>query len=421
MIPVRITTRREFVSCGLGIVGIGASVPNYLLRTALAGENAEPGQRVLVVIQLSGGHDAMSALVPYGHAEYAKVRNVTRIKDEEVVKINEELGLHPHLSGFKAMLDGGAFAALPGVGYPNSNLSHFHSTDIWHTADVRGRLCPAGEGPFGWIGKACDAAYEGTVEPQRAIAVGTGATPMALWGRRHQGIAFDSPESFRYVGDRGDAERGDVYRRLHELGSAASPALSELAFVTQTAVAANACSQRIRDSSVNYKPSIEYPATALGRHLRTIAGLILGGLTTRMYFTFHGGGFDTHVDQRPHHDRLMKELNDAVVAFYQDLEARKQAQRVLTLTTSEFGRTVKENGGQGTDHGAAAAMFMFGRVKPGIHGAHPSLSDVITGGGDRLKETTDFRAVYATVLEKWLNIPSQGVLGQQYPLIDCIA
>lgn len=420
MIPVRITTRREFVSCGLGIVGVGAALPNYLIRTALAGDDAEPDQRVLVVVQLSGGHDAMSALVPHGHPEYPKVRNATRIKDDEVIKINEELGLHPSLAGFKAMLDAGAFAALPGVGYPDSNLSHFHATDIWHTADVRGRLCPVGEGPYGWIGKACDVAYEGA-EPQRAIAVGTGSTPMALWGRRHQGVAFDSPEAFRYVGDRGDAKRGDVYRRLHELGAEASPALGELHFVTQTALAANACSQRIRELALGYKPSLEYPGTALGRHLRTIAGLVVGGLSTRMYFTFHGGGFDTHVNQRPHHDNLMKELNDAIVTFYKDLEAQKQAHRVLTLTASEFGRTVKENGGQGTDHGAAAAMFLFGRVKPGIHGAHPSLADVIAGGGDRLKESTDFRSVYATVLEKWLNVPSQSVLGQQYPLVDCIA
>jgi uncharacterized protein (DUF1501 family) len=417
----QITTRREFVKYGAGIVGVGAALPNYLVRGAAAAQKSQPGQRVLVVVQFNGGHDAMSALVPYGHPEYAKARNVTRIKDQEVVKINAEFGLHPNLAGFKAMMDEGAFAALPGVGYPNPNLSHFHSTDIWHTADMRGRLCPVGDGPFGWIGKACDAAYGEPVQPQRAIAVGTGSTPMSMWGRKHQGVAFDAPESFGFFGNRGDVRRGEAYRRLHEIGPSAAAPISELQYVAQTALAANATSDRVRALATAYKPSVEYPNTALGRHLRTIAGLVVGGMDTRMYFTFHGGGFDTHVNQRPHHDNLMRELNDAIVAFYKDLTARKQAHRVLTMTASEFGRTVKENGGQGTDHGAAAAMFLFGSVKPGIHGGHPSLKDVFGGGGDWLKPTTDFRSVYATVLEKWLAIPSQGVLGQQYPLVDCLA
>lgn len=419
MSNVQIATRREFLGCGLGVVGVGAVLPNYLIRTALGGPPAEPGQRVLVVVQLSGGHDAMSALVPYGHEEYAKARNVTRIKDDEVVKLNDELGLHPNLKGFKQMMDEGMFAALPGVGYPNPNLSHFHSQDIWQTADMRGRLCEYGEGPFGWIGKACDVAFPGNSDPQLAVAVGTGATPIAIQGKEHPGLAFDVPDSFGYRGDRGDAKRAEVYRRLNESALEKQPPLSELHFVTSAAIAANAASEQVRQVAGAHKPAAEYPNTGLGRNLRTIAGLVVGGLSTRIYFTFHGGGFDTHVNQRPHHDNLMKELNDAVVAFYADLTAHQQAQRVLTFTTSEFGRTVKENGGQGTDHGAAAAMFMFGPVKAGVHGAHPSLKDVFGGGGDWLKETTDFRSVYATALEKWLGVPSEPAVGK-YPLIDCI-
>lgn len=417
---VRIATRREFLGRGLGVVGVGAVLPNYLIRTALAGPAAEAGQRVLVVVQLSGGHDALSALVPYGHAEYAKARNVTRIKDDEVVKLNDELGLHPNLAGFKRLMDEGMFAALPGVGYPSPNLSHFHSQDIWQTADMRGRLCEYGKGPFGWIGRACDAAYAGNADPLLALAVGTGATPIAVQGKDHLGLAFDSPEEFRYRGDRGDARVAELYQQLNEGALEHAAPLGELQFVTNAAIAANASSEQVRRIAAEHRPAIEYPETGLGRHLRTIAGLIVGGLSTRIYFTFHGGGFDTHVKQRPHHDRLMKDLNDAIVAFYADLGAHQQAQRVLTFTTSEFGRTVKENGGEGTDHGAAAAMFMFGPVKAGVHGAHPSMKDVFGGGGDWLKETTDFRSVYATALETWLGVPSEPVLGK-YPLLDCIA
>ncbi|MCC7087291.1 MAG: DUF1501 domain-containing protein [Pirellulales bacterium] len=405
---------------GLGVVGVGSLLPNYLVRTAVAGPAAEVGQRVLVVIQLGGGHDAISAVVPYGHEDYAKARNATRIKDEEVIKLNNELGLHPNLAGLKQMYDEGKLAVLPGVGYPDPNLSHFHSTDIWHTADMRGRQCEFGKGPYGWIGKTCDAAFAGNADPQLALAVGTGSTPIVIQGKDHPGLAFDVPESFGYHGDRGDAARREVYAKLNEAAREKPPTLTEQHFVTNIAVAANATSQQVSRLAAEYKPAVEYPGTTLGRNLRTIAGLIAGGLSTRIYFTYHDGGFDTHVKQRPHHDNLMRMLNDAVVAFYKDLAAHQQEQRVLAFTTSEFGRTVKENGGEGTDHGAAAAMFMFGPVKTGIHGAHPSLKDVFGGGGDWLKPTTDFRSVYATAIEKWLGVPSEPVLGK-YPLIDCIA
>jgi uncharacterized protein (DUF1501 family) len=412
---IPIATRREFLAGG-----IGSLLPNYLIRTATAGPAAQAGERVLVVIQLGGGHDALSALVPYGHEEYAKARNATRIKDDEVIKLNNELGLHPNLAGLKHMFDEGTLAILPGVGYPNPNLSHFHSTDIWHTGDMRGRLCEFGKGPYGWIGKACDVAYAGNPDPKLAMAVGTGAAPIAIQGKEHPGLAFDVPESFRYRGDRGDAKRRETYHLLHQPAEEGPQTLSDRSFVSHVAVAANACSEEVSQTAAGYKPSVEYPGSPLGRNLRTIAALISGCLSTRIYFTFHGGGFDTHVKQRPHHDNLMRDLNDAMVAFYKDLAAHQQAQRVLAFTTSEFGRTVKENGGEGTDHGAAAAMFMFGPVKAGIHGAHPSMKDVFGGGGDWLKPTTDFRSVYATALEKWLAVASEPVLGQ-YPLIDCIA
>ncbi len=131
---IRIATRREFLTRGLGIVGVGSVLPHFLVRTAMASPNAEAGQRIMVVVQLAGGHDAISALVPYGHEAYGKVRRATRIADDEVIKINNEVGLHPNLKGWKELLDRGTFAAIPGVGYPNPNYSHFTATDIWFAA-----------------------------------------------------------------------------------------------------------------------------------------------------------------------------------------------------------------------------------------------------------------------------------------------
>ncbi len=406
-----LATRREFLLRSVGVVGVGAALPTLLIRTAQA---AQAGQRVVLLLQLGGGHDAMSALVPYGHEEYAKVRQATRINDNEVIKLNNELGLHPKLTGFKELFDQGAFAAIPGVGYPNPNYSHFTAADIWHTADQRPEAAP-----FGWLGRAADQAFRDNPDPKLTISVGTARSPRALIGKEHPGLSFGDPESYRYAGDRGDPARQAIYRRLNHLADEGSSA--SLHFVTQTAGNANESSDQIRQLAREYKSTVEYPKDGLAQNLRNIAALIVGGLSTRVYFT-EQGGYDTHAGQRNHHDNLMARLNDAVSAFYKDLTAQGHAQRVLTFTTSEFGRNVKENGSQGTDHGAASSQFMFGPgVKPGIHGQHPSLTDLQGGGAGSLKHAVDFRSVYATVMEKWLECPSEPVLGQQYPLVDCIA
>jgi uncharacterized protein (DUF1501 family) len=240
-----------------------------------------------------------------------------------------------------------------------------------------------------------------------------------MLGAEHPSLVIADPNAFRYLGDRNDQKRAALYRQLHEMKPAATSA--PLEWVTGTATAANAASDQIRRLSTEYKPKVEYPANnGLASNLRVIAGLIAGGLSTRVYWT-HIGGFDTHGNQRPAHDNLMKAVNDATTAFFKDLKAQGQAQRVLMLTMSEFSRTTLENGSKGTDHSGSGAQFLLGPgVKPGIHGQHPSLKkeDLIPTGWS-LKHTQDFRSMYASVLEKWMGIPSEPVLGK-VPLIDCI-
>ncbi|MAG58008.1 MAG: hypothetical protein CMJ83_17115 [Planctomycetes bacterium] len=412
MARIRIATRRQFMVDGLGLVAAGAGLSDALLRDAVSGPR-EPGHRVVVILQLSGGHDTLSALVPYGHEEYGRVRKATRIGEKEVLKLDDELGLHPALGGFKDLLDDGAFAVIPGTGYPSPNYSHFKAMDIWHMADRRGRRVP-----YGWIGRYLDDAFEGSTDPCLSLAIGAGRCPPALVGKEHPGLSFSRPDRFRYMGDRGDKRQGATYRKLNELPATSTPA--NLEFVARTAAAANASSARIRELVAAYKPRVPYPNTRLGRSLRTVAALISGGMSTRAYHVSQGG-FDTHAGQRTRHDELMTRLNAAVVAFQKDLNAQNQAKRVLTFTFSEFGRRVKENGSKGTDHGAAGSMFLFGPgVKPGIHGKHPSLTDLQGGGGGSLKHTVDFRSVYATVLEKWFETKSEPLLGK-HPLSDCIA
>lgn len=408
------TNRRTFLARGLGLVAVGGALPDYLVRTALANPAPEDGrQRVLVVVQLSGGHDALSALVPHGDPEYHKVRLATRITEGEVLRVDDYHGLHPNLAGCRQLLEEGAFAAIPGVGYPNANYSHFSSTDIWHAASP-----DVDHEPHGWIGRALDCGCAGNRDPLLSIAVGTGKSPRVLAGAEHPGIAFNRPESYRYAADRGDTMRREAYENLN---AAVDGEKTNLDFIASTTVRANASSEKIRQLAAAYKPRAEYPTTGLGRNLQIIASLIAGGLTTRIFFT-ETGGFDTHQGQRTRHDRLMGDLNAAFSAFQKDLAVQGQADRVLTMTTSEFGRRVKENGSGGTDHGAASAQFLLGRaLKPGIHGERPSLTDLQGGGGGSLKHTTDFRSVYATVLEKWLDISSQPVLREQFPLLDFLA
>jgi uncharacterized protein (DUF1501 family) len=239
-----------------------------------------------------------------------------------------------------------------------------------------------------------------------------------LKGPQHCGIAFRQPESFRYTGDRKDPARAELYQRLQQ-PSAAQPN-DNLGFLTRTALAANASSEEIRRLAGAYQPKVEYPGTPLGRNLRAIAGLIRGGLKTRIYYTMQGG-YDTHSNQRNQHDKLLGDLNDAVFAFQQDLAQQGQAERVLTFTFSEFSRNIKENGSQGTDHGHAGAMFFFGpKVQPGLRGAYPSLDDIHQVRNGALKHNVDFRSVYSTVLETWLGIPAEPVLGA-FPKVDIIA
>ncbi len=419
MSNINIATRREILTRGLGLVGIGSALPNFLIRSALAGPQAEADQRVVVILQLDGGNDSLNTVIPYGHKEYHEYRKqATRIPEKDVIKLDEELGLHPNLTGWKELLDEGLLAAVHGVGYPNPNFSHFESTNIWMMGDTRGRKLP-----HGWVGRACDAGFPNSTDPKLAVAVGpNNGAALALRGQRHAGILVDRPEAFGYGGAEND-QQAALYRKLNEAG--AQTVAGELEWVTRTAITANSAADEISRLGTAYKPKVEYPDTPYARNLRAIAGLITGGLSTRIYWTSRSGRleFDTHSNQRPRHDNLLKELDGALTAFFRDLKQQGQAERVLLFTISEFGRTAKENGNKGTDHAAGAVQFLFGPgVKAGFHGTHPGLGpDELNPTGSSLKFATDFRSIYATVLEKWLGIPSEPVFGQKWPLVDCLA
>ncbi len=426
MFRPKITTRREFLDYGLGVVGVGAALPNFLINSALAGPPAKSQDRIVVGLLLTGGHDGLSDVPPYGMEDYYRIRTTTRIEEKEVIKLNDQVGIHPSLTGFRDMLDESSFAVVLGTGYPNFNLSHFVSRDIWESAKTGMRT--GKNGASGWLGRYIDHAFKGIPDAKLGVAIGPGRLPlMVTGGQEHPGVGFESRDSFRFVGER--SKKGEmVYRKLNKASKKESK--EELQFVTQTAVNANQASEQILDalqdvdsSALGHKTKVPYPETQFGDSLRTIAALIGKGLSTRVYYAAQGiaqfGGYDTHAEQKPRHAALMTELCQSVRAFYHDLKEQGNAERVLTFSFSEFGRRVKENYSSGTDHGLAQPMFLFGpMIKPGVHGKQPSLTDLDRNGN--LKMEVDFRSVYAAILEKWLQTPSEPILGAKYAPVDCV-
>ena len=321
---------------------------------------------------------------------------------------------------------------VQGVGYPNPNRSHFRSTEIWQTGSDADK-----NESEGWLGKYFDNCCQGSDPSTLGVAIG-GQTPQSFASQIPKGVAFSNPEQFRYMSDAAsDPASADMFmRQMNQPSDAGHSSLSEnsggsigmisgpsdndgstVEFLQRTALGAQMSSDKILAITRKTKSSVNYPQSQLGNSLNLVGRLIAGGLPTRVYYVSQGG-FDTHANQLPSHERLMNDLSMATSAFAQDLKAQGNFNRVLMISFSEFGRRVSENASGGTDHGAAAPLFvMGGGVKPGLYGNYPSLTDLHDGD---LKFSTDFRSVYATALEKWLGAPSEMVLGKKYPLLPFI-
>ncbi|MBM3998573.1 MAG: DUF1501 domain-containing protein [Planctomycetes bacterium] len=426
----RIATRRDFLTRGLGLVGIGSTLPNFLVHSCLAGQQTQgSGHRVLVIVEMSGGNDGPSALVPYSMDGYHRLRKITRITEQQVIRLNDEVGLNPNLRPFKELHDQGKFAAVPGVGYPNPNYSHEQAMYIWHSGDPTKRLdiYDAGGGggaggggradAVGWIGRYADTAFQSEADAQPTIAVGaTGSRFWLMDARDRPCLNIDNPAAFGFRHGQTDA----LYQAVNAVDAAKQNSIADLEYITHTVMQANATSARIQEAAERAKAnSANYPGSHLGNSLRTVGALIAGGLSTRVFFV-RQGGYDTHSGQRGHHDNLMADLSNSIAAFHRDMTAQGNADRALVMTFSEFGRTVAENNSQGTDHGSATPMFLVGNgVKAGVHGHHPSYEHFNPQG--HFIPSNDFRSVYAAILKKWLGTEPDPILGGAFEPLDCIA
>jgi uncharacterized protein (DUF1501 family) len=432
-------TRRQFLRTSALGAAASWTLPVFLEKTfftlnalaadALTQTATGKDSTILVVLQMAGGNDGLNMVIPFADDSYHRARPKLGIAADKILKLNDYAGLNGKLTGLKTLFDEGHLSVIQGVGYPNPNRSHFRSTEIWQTASDADRNATEG-----WLGRYFDNCCAGA-DPTVGVAIG-GEMPQAFAAKNPTGVTFSRPEQYRFRSSEPSngkmSQEEFFFRQLNDPSSVdGAPAgaatdgasiaalsghnksdVSTLDFLQRTALDAQLSSDKILAIARKYQSSVTYPPGQLASSLNIIARMIAGGLPTRVYYASQGG-FDTHAGQIYTHDRLLGELDGALAAFAADLKQQGNFQRVLLLTFSEFGRRVTENANGGTDHGAAAPMFiMGGAIKPGLFGKYPSLTDLDHGD---LKFNTDFRSVYGTVLDSWLKAPSQLVLGRKFP------
>jgi uncharacterized protein (DUF1501 family) len=389
-------TRRSLISRGALLVTAGFLAPSFITRTALALDGPvaiDPTKknRILVVLQLSGGNDGINTLIPFGDANYAKLRPTLGVPTTDVLRLSDSVGLHPSLTKLKALYDQGKVAVMQGVGYPNPNRSHFRSMDIWHSAR------PDTFERSGWLGRyvgACQCAQDNALP---AISVGDQLNTL-FWTDTTLVPAVASIGAFSFLTDtKYKNDRTFQMQTLQNIYSQAGNWSSYEGLIRRGTLQALAGSDELQRVAATYQTPVKYPANnGLANQFKLVAQVIAGNLGTRL-FSVSMGGFDTHANQKDTQARLLGQLGDAVDAFTQDLANMGKQDDVTIMTFSEFGRRAKQNGSAGTDHGTAEPMFVIGNtVQGGLYGAYPNLSDLDNNGD--LKFSTDFRSVYAGVL-----------------------
>ncbi len=393
------TQRRNLMRLGAYGSAYGLLAP-FMNGFAKARE-ANANKRILVVLELSGGNDGLNTVVPFRNDDYYRVRPNIAIKENKLRKIDDQYGLNAGMAGLERLYKDGKVAMIHGVGYPQPSFSHFNSMAYWHTA------APNSGASYGWVGRLADVLIpEGT---KNAIINIDATQSLAVRSRKHVPVVFDDPALFSPKGRH--TPTGELI-----IDAASNPSQAFLRDVSRSAEEASA---KVREAWSRYNSSIDYGLASID--LPKIASLIEARMPTQLYYTsFRNNIFDTHVYQKDQHARLLTYFSDALYAFMKDLERIGRADDVMILVFSEFGRRVAENDNLGTDHGTANTMFAVGNgVKGGHYGKPPSLSKL--DETDNLIHTTDFRQVFSSVIEEWLQYPdAAAVLGDKFNKIPMI-
>lgn len=395
--------RKEFIQAG-SLATASLMLPKFL-KAFEARAMVPQGNKVVVILQLSGGNDGLNTVIPVRNDLYYKARPRLGIERTKALSLTDEVGLHPALTGFKELYDDGSLGIMNNVGYPNPDRSHFRSMDIWHTASQSSEYWSTG-----WVGRYLDAQCNGCDKPTQAIEIDD-VLSLAMKGDNIKGIAVKDPR--RLYGTSNEKFFRDVLKN-HQDEAGEQP----VDYLYKTMAETLSSADYIFKQSRMHPSSADYPKTDLGNSLKTIASLIFSDINTKVYYVSLGS-FDTHINQDMQQQRLFTEMNDAVNAFVKDLKANNRFNDVMFFTFSEFGRRVSQNASGGTDHGTANNMFLIsGALKQkGIINELPDLTDLQEGD---LKYKVDFKNVYATVLNKWLNADDSKILGKQYDYLKFI-
>ena len=373
----------------------------------MAGNGREP---VLVVVQLSGGNDFMNTVIPYTNPVYYDSRRTVFVPQDRVLPINDTLAFHPDIGPLKELYDQGKVAVVQGIGYPNSSRSHFRGMDIWHTCE------PEVVATEGWLGKTIrelDANKENVLTGVN-FSIGL-PRAMAAPGVPVSSVSdLDSYGLMTGISEAQQREEAlDVFKEMYGPAIGTGPVMEYLA---QTGMDVIKGADRLGEAPAKYSSDVEYADSAIAKGLRDVARVHLAGLGTRILYTSQGG-YDTHAHENPTHPKLLADLSGAIMDFFQDLRDHDRSEEVVMLVFTEFGRRMKDNG-SGTDHGSGGGAFIIGdRVKGGLYGEYPPLDPGQWLNGEDLRHTIDFRGIYATLLEQWLRVDANPIVGGAFEQI----
>ncbi len=407
-------TRRGFLKRGVTFISVSLATPYMMMHTSTsdhsvfaAASTTATTNNLLVVVRLQGGNDGLNTVIPITDSVYKQSRPTLAFAEKDVLPITEKLAFHPKMKNFQNFYKAGKLAVINGVGYPNSNLSHFRATDIWETASPDKYLSE------GWLGNFLDMSIaQNHSEEFRAASIATVGLPLALVGQKIVVPAIATLDSYnfqtdnKYAADRANQVSAFVKSNQRTNENAFND------YVSKTGLSAYEGAEQLQKVASAYKSNVDYGKDPFSQGLRLIAQIISGGLGTQILF-ISIGGFDTHANQAKDHETLWSYVDGGLGAFYQDLTNINIAENVTMMTYSEFGRRVRENGSRGTDHGTAAPMFVMGnKVKGGQYSEYPSLTKLDDNGN--LIHSVDFRSVYNTILESWMGADGEKILGAKF-------
>ena len=398
-----ILKRKEFLQIG-SLATASFMVPKFL-KAFEKGTLVPPGNKVLVVLQLSGGNDGLNTVIPVRNDLYYSARPRLGIQRASALSLTDEVGIHPALTSFKELYDDGSLGILNSVGYPNPDRSHFRSMDIWQSGSNSEDYIYTG-----WLGRYLDAQCSGCDKPTQALEIDD-TLSLALKGEHVKGLAMKDPR--RLFGTANEKFFKDVLSDHKD-----QPGEQPVDYLYKTMAETVSSADYIYKQSRLHPTNATYPNSGLAQSLKTIASLIFSDINTKVYYVSLGS-FDTHINQAAQQQRLFAEMNEAISAFVKDLKNNNRFQDVLLMSFSEFGRRVAQNASGGTDHGTANNMFLVsGALKQkGVINGMPDLTQLNDGD---LKHTIDFKQVYATVLNKWLNTDDQKILGKQFDYLGFV-